>query len=159
VLRGRTGRSRDRDNRRAAAIYTTASVCCWIDQDAGLIALLLSLSAGIRSYPSTQEAYVQALFSQRSSVSGHLRFLQQAPTCYAYRQAGAEPMPKGKKLNARDKRQLKAAELQLFVQATGRKAEGNGADPNDRRVDRRVTKAVRHMHPTEFDRLIRGEDE
>jgi hypothetical protein len=68
-------------------------------------------------------------------------------------------MPTGKKLNARDRRQLTAAELQLFVRDTGRKAQSNGPDPNDRRVDRRTTDAVRRMAPDELDRLLRdGED-
>jgi hypothetical protein len=68
-------------------------------------------------------------------------------------------MAAGKKLNARDRRQMKAAELQLFVQGTGRKAQRNGPDPNDRRVDRRTTDAVRRMSPEEFDQFLRhGED-
>jgi hypothetical protein len=67
-------------------------------------------------------------------------------------------MPKGKKPNASDRQQLKAAELRLFVRATGRKAQKR-TEPNDRPVDRRTTDAVRHMRPEDFDRLLRdGED-
>jgi hypothetical protein len=67
-------------------------------------------------------------------------------------------MPKGTKLNARDRQQMKAADAQLFVHATGRKAQKR-VEPNDRRVDRRTTDAVRHMRPEEFDQLLRhGED-
>jgi hypothetical protein len=65
-------------------------------------------------------------------------------------------MPKSKNLNVSDKRQKKAAALQLFVQATGRKKPGKSLDPNDRNVDRRTTEAVRHMHPEEFDELLHG---
>lgn len=68
-------------------------------------------------------------------------------------------MPKGKKLNAEDRRQKKAAGVQLFVKAVGRKKRGNGHDPNDRPVDRRTTVSVRHMPPSQFDQLLRdGED-
>jgi hypothetical protein len=68
-------------------------------------------------------------------------------------------VPKGKKFNTNDRRQRKAAELQLFIKATGRKTDSNGPDPNDRRVDRRVTDAVRHMPPSRLDQLLRhGED-
>ncbi len=68
-------------------------------------------------------------------------------------------VPKDQKRNLNDRRQKKAAELQFFVKATGRKKRGNGQDPNDRRVDREATIAVRHMSPTNLDTLLRdGED-
>jgi hypothetical protein len=67
-------------------------------------------------------------------------------------------MPTGKKLNANARRQMRATELQEFARAIGRKTQ-KGAEPNDRRVDRRTTDAVRHMRPEDFDRLLRdGED-
>ena len=67
-------------------------------------------------------------------------------------------MPKDKKLNARDRQQMKAAEVQLFIHATGRKAQKR-VEPNDRPVDRRSTDVVRRMRPEEFDQLLRhGED-
>lgn len=68
-------------------------------------------------------------------------------------------MPKDKKLNAADRQQLRAAEIQLFIKATGRKKRDNGGDPNDRRVDPRTTKAVRHMRPEQFDELLRDGEE
>ena len=69
-------------------------------------------------------------------------------------------MTRPSKPNAEEKRRLRAAEVRLFVQATGRKADKNGSDPNDRQVDRRVTDAVRRVKPEEFDRLLRdGEEE
>lgn len=64
-------------------------------------------------------------------------------------------MQKGRKLNADDRRRLWAAEMQSFVKATGRKAQ-KGAEPNDRwRAGRRMTDAIRHMDPADFDRLLR----
>jgi hypothetical protein len=66
---------------------------------------------------------------------------------------------KGKKFNAEDRRQRRAAEVQTFVQATARKKPGHGLHPNDRRVDRRMTDAVRHMQTSQFYELLReGED-
>jgi hypothetical protein len=68
-------------------------------------------------------------------------------------------VPKGQKRNLNDWRQRKAAELQSFVKATGRRKRGNGQDPNDRRVDRKTTIAIRHMPPVNLDTLLRdGED-
>ena len=65
-----------------------------------------------------------------------------------------------RKLNAKMKRTKRAAALQLVVKATGRKAVGNGRDPNDRHIDRRTAAAVSHMRPQEFDGLLRhGEDD
>ena len=68
-------------------------------------------------------------------------------------------MPTGKKLNVLGRRQKRAAEFQLFVQATGRRKQRAGLDPNDRFVDRGTTEEVRRMKPEEFDRFLRnGED-
>jgi hypothetical protein len=67
-------------------------------------------------------------------------------------------VPKDKKLSAKDRRLLKAAELQLFVKATGRKKRGKGLDPNDRNVDPRTVRKVDRMPPNQFDDLLRDED-
>ena len=62
--------------------------------------------------------------------------------------------------NAAERRQLRAADLQHYVQAAGRKARGNGHDPNDRAINRATTRAIRHMEAAAFDALLRlGEDE
>lgn len=54
----------------------------------------------------------------------------------------------------------KAADVQLFTKRVGRKKRGGGLDPNDRKVDQRVAKAVTRMKPEEFDAMLRdGEDE
>jgi hypothetical protein len=67
--------------------------------------------------------------------------------------------PKRKRINASDRRQQKAAALELFIKQTGRKAQ-KGVEPNDRRYDRKTVDAVRHMSPEELDRLLRdGDDE
>ncbi|MHB1206089.1 MAG: hypothetical protein ACYCZX_11000 [Rhodospirillaceae bacterium] len=69
------------------------------------------------------------------------------------------PKPKRKRLNAKDRRALKAAGVQLFIRATGRKKRP-GLDPNDRHIRRKDTLATRRMKPEKLDQLIRdGEDE
>jgi hypothetical protein len=63
-----------------------------------------------------------------------------------------------RRLNVDDKRRLCAAKLQLFVKATGRKAQ-KGKEPNDRRIAREATDEARRMRPADFDQLLRdGED-
>ena len=54
--------------------------------------------------------------------------------------------PKRPRLNADRRRALRAAELQVLVQQYGRKAPKHG-EPNDRRYDRKVEKAVKRMRP------------
>ena len=68
------------------------------------------------------------------------------------------PAPKRKRLNADQKRALKSAKLQLFVQSYGRKAQ-NGVEPNDRFYEREVQKAVKRMRPDELDRLLREDED
>jgi hypothetical protein len=65
--------------------------------------------------------------------------------------------PKRPRLNADQKRALKAAKLRLFMQQYGRKANSN--DPNDRRYDREVEMVVKRMKPDELDRLLRNDEE
>ena len=66
--------------------------------------------------------------------------------------------PKRSKLNAAERHDLRAAELQLFAKQLGRKARA-GHDPNDRRYSRSTVDAVRHMKAAVLDELLRdGED-
>jgi hypothetical protein len=66
--------------------------------------------------------------------------------------------PQRTKLNAAERHDLRAAELQLFAKQVGRKAHA-GHDPNDRRYSRSTVDAVRHMKPEVLDELLRdGED-
>lgn len=70
-----------------------------------------------------------------------------------------EDAPKEKKkLNAAQKRALKAADLQLFVKQYGRKAQ-KGKEPNDRRFSERTEKALRHIKPDELDKLLREDND
>jgi len=71
----------------------------------------------------------------------------------------AEPKPpKRKRLNAEQKRALRAADLKRFVQAYGRQAQ-KGIEPNDRSYDEKVEKAVKRMKPEELGRLLRDDEE
>jgi hypothetical protein len=65
--------------------------------------------------------------------------------------------PKRQRLNADQKRALKAARLQRFVQAYGRKAQ-KGVEPNDRHYDRAFEKIVKRMKPDELDQLMRDNE-
>jgi hypothetical protein len=67
--------------------------------------------------------------------------------------------PKRKRLNASERRDLKAAAAQIFVQQCGRKAHA-GHNSNDRSYSRTTVDAVRHMKPEKLDQLLRhGEDD
>jgi type II secretory pathway component HofQ len=66
--------------------------------------------------------------------------------------------PKRKRPNADEKRALKSAKLQLFVQSYGRRAQ-KGVEPNDRSYEREVEKAVKRMRPDELDRLLREDED
>lgn len=66
--------------------------------------------------------------------------------------------PKRKRLNAAQKRALKAASVQLFAKQYARKAQKN-VEPNDRRYEREVEQAVKRMKPDELDRLLREDGE
>jgi hypothetical protein len=62
--------------------------------------------------------------------------------------------PPKRRLNADQKRALKAASLQTFVQEYGRQAQ-KGVEPNDRDYDRDLEKAIKQMKPEELDKLLR----
>ena len=59
-----------------------------------------------------------------------------------------------KKLNLDEKRARKVGALATFVRQYIRKAQ-RGVEPNDRRYDRSLEKAVKRMPPEELDRLLR----
>jgi hypothetical protein len=64
--------------------------------------------------------------------------------------------PKRKRLNASEKRALAAAAVGRFVRQYERKAQ-KGVEPNDRRYDRKVEKAVKRMTPQQLDELLRDD--
>jgi len=66
-------------------------------------------------------------------------------------------IPKRKRLNADQKRALKPASLQTFVQGYARKAQRND-EPNDRHYDRDLEKAISRMKPVELDSLLRDDE-
>lgn len=70
----------------------------------------------------------------------------------------ASAKPARKHLNLVQKRALKAAAVQRFATAYGRKAQ-KGVEPNDRRVDRSVARKVDAMRPEDFDRLVRDDED
>jgi hypothetical protein len=63
-----------------------------------------------------------------------------------------------KRLNGSTKRARKVGALRLFLKQYARKAQ-SGWDPNDRSYDRRIEARIKRMQPTEFDRLVRDEDD
>lgn len=72
----------------------------------------------------------------------------------------AEDKPIRRHLNATQKRALKAAKMEQFVQAVGRQSRArNGYDPNDRAFDPDEAKTFRRMDPLKLDRLMRDDEE
>jgi hypothetical protein len=61
-----------------------------------------------------------------------------------------------RKLNATGRRGLRRAELALFVQQYGRKAQ-RGVEPNDRRYSRKTERKLKRMKPERLDELLRDE--
>jgi hypothetical protein len=53
---------------------------------------------------------------------------------------------------------LKSAALRTFVQEYGRKAQKH-SEPNDRRYDRDIERAIKHLRPEQLDRLLRNDEE
>jgi hypothetical protein len=66
--------------------------------------------------------------------------------------------PKRKKINAIQRKQLKAAAVQLFVKQYARKAQKR-TEPNDRKYSRDLEKALKAMNPLELSALIADEGE
>lgn len=69
-----------------------------------------------------------------------------------------EERPERRRLTAPEKRALKAAELQRFVQQYGRGASP-GFDPNDRSYDRELEQKIKRMPPEKLDRLLRDDED
>jgi hypothetical protein len=67
--------------------------------------------------------------------------------------------PKRKRMNANERRERKASEIQIFAKNYARKAHAGGLDPNDRGYSRQTADMVRHMRPDELDRLLRNGEE
>jgi hypothetical protein len=70
----------------------------------------------------------------------------------------AEDKPIRRHLNAAQKRALKTADMEKFLQATGRPSRArNGHDPNDRHFDPDTAKTFRRMDPQKLGpRLIKS---
>jgi hypothetical protein len=66
--------------------------------------------------------------------------------------------PARRRPNAAERRALAAAELRTFVVKYGRKAQ-KGVEPNDRRYDEDVEKAVKRMKPEKLDKLLRDDED
>jgi len=77
------------------------------------------------------------------------------PTAGGY---GKPEGPNRRHLNADQKRALKAATVQVFMDKYGRKAQ-RGVEPNDRKYDRDIEKALKNMTPAELDKLLRDDEE
>ncbi|SAL76110.1 hypothetical protein AWB74_04939 [Caballeronia arvi] len=61
-------------------------------------------------------------------------------------------------MSAKRKQTRLAGELGCFVQKYARKAHA-GHDPNDRRYDRKIEKAIRTLRPDELSELLSGDGE
>jgi hypothetical protein len=68
-----------------------------------------------------------------------------------------EDKPQRKRLNADQRRERKAADIQLFAKQYARPAQ-KGIEPNDRRYRRDVERQVKQMRPEELDILLRDEE-
>ena len=66
---------------------------------------------------------------------------------------------KRRRPNAAERRALKAATVQTFIQQYGRKAQRGGADPDDRAYDNEVRQAVERMKPERLDQLLRDDED
>lgn len=58
-----------------------------------------------------------------------------------------------------DRQAREALDAQLFIQRYGRKARGNGTDPNDRSYDRGMKAKLKRMTPERLDALLRDGDD
>ncbi len=65
---------------------------------------------------------------------------------------------KRKRLNAAERRALKAADAMKFVQQYGRKAQ-KGKEPNDRWLVKDLTQSIKQMDPFDFDQLLREDED
>lgn len=60
--------------------------------------------------------------------------------------------------NREEKHALRVAEIAQFIRQVGRKSQ-KGAEPNDRRHDRKLEEMVRRLNPEELDRMLRDDEE
>jgi hypothetical protein len=73
--------------------------------------------------------------------------------------AGATPPAKPRRrLNAAQRKALKAARLATFLREAGRKAQ-RGTEPNDRRDTYDLGRKIRSIPAEEMDRLLRDDEE
>jgi hypothetical protein len=63
----------------------------------------------------------------------------------------------GKPTKRRRGRKITEADLGLFLQQYGRKAQ-SGWDPNDRGYSREIEQKLKRMRPEDLDRLMRGDE-
>jgi hypothetical protein len=68
------------------------------------------------------------------------------------------PTVKRKRLNASERRALRAADAVKFVQQYGRKVQ-KGKEPNDRWLVKNLTQSIKQMGPAEFDLLLRDDED
>ncbi len=66
--------------------------------------------------------------------------------------------PRRRRLNQDEKRELRAADAQLFAKKYGRKSQ-KGVEPNDRKYDREFGERLKQIEPDELDRLLRHGEE
>lgn len=69
-----------------------------------------------------------------------------------------EAKSKRRRLNADQKRALKAAAVHVFLQIYGRKAQ-RGVEPNDRPYSRNMERRLKQMKPEKLDLLIRDDED
>lgn len=69
-----------------------------------------------------------------------------------------QPPRKKRHMNLSEKRALKSAEMQTFVQKYARKAQKSG-EPNDRTYDRELERAITQMKPEELDKLLHDDED
>ena len=68
-------------------------------------------------------------------------------------------LPKGKRPNADEKKERRAAALSLFLRQYGRTAKRGGLDPNDRKYSRKLAlKVKKHLKPRVMDALLRDDE-
>ncbi|WP_322034202.1 hypothetical protein [Paraburkholderia sp. J76] len=62
-------------------------------------------------------------------------------------------------MSREQKRTRLAGELRCFVQKYARKARAGGLDPNDRKYDHKIERAMRRLRPDELSELLSGDSE
>ncbi len=70
----------------------------------------------------------------------------------------ASPAKPKRRLNAAQKRALKAAKLAVYLKEVGRRAQKR-TEPNDRRDSYDLGDKIRNISPNEFDQLMREDED